>query len=319
MLPGFIKVLLIHFLSLTLGILLWIYLYINGIEQYVITMQLKIQIPQNYVIVEKNKNIPIKIIVQTNRKYKRYLPNNYYIHKKVAIKGRIFPKRVNIKIEESDIQLPDIFTIVSVIDKNISVSCDILKDVIFPLQPQSITYKGDELKHYTISIEPDYLSLKVPSGLARITKAIYLNPINLNELPTKTTVFEVPLPEQFYPYLQEKIRYIKISVRPYQPFIENTITQPIKLVILPKVIQSKIKNVIVKPASVQLTIQYPRNVSLSNARKNISCYVEIKKIIYSIQTLPIFCIVKKHNLQAKVKIVDISKMSAKVKISTKRK
>lgn len=319
MLSGLIKILLIHVISLISGALLWIYIYINGMEQYELTLKLNVHLPQNYITIGRNNDIPIKAVVETNRKYREHLNNNYTIEKNINIKGRLFPKKVTIKISESDIQLPKIFKIINIVDKNISINCDVLKEVILPLQLQSVTYKGNEIKNYTTSIEPDYISVKVPSGFARINKAIYISTINLNELPTKPVIFNMPIPKRFQPYLQEKIHNVSVTINVHKPIIENTISTPIKLLILPQAIQSKIKTLKVYPDSVQVTIQYPDNISLSSTKKNTLCYVEIKNITHPIQIVPIFCIVKSKNLKSKIKIIDISKTSAKVKMSKKKK
>ncbi len=319
MLSGFVKILLIHLISLISGILLWIYLYINGMEQYELTIKLNISLPPNHIIIGRNNDISVKVIIETNRKYKEYLNNNYEIYKKVNVKGRLFPKRITMKISESDIQsakLPAMFKIVNIVDKDITINCDVLKEIILPIQLKSVTYKGKEVENYIASYDPDYIAMKVPSGFARITKAIYLNPLNLNELPIKPSTFSMPIPQQFHSYLQEKIQYINVTIKVHKPIKENSISVPLKLLLLPQVIQSKIKTLKSYPDSVQITLQYPSDFSLSSVKKHILCYVEIKKITHSIQSLPINCIVKNNNL--KLKITYISKTSAKIIISKKK-
>lgn len=319
MLAGFIKILFIHLISIVSGIILWIYIYINGMEQYELAIKLNISLPPTYIIIGKNNDLSVRVIIETNRKYKEYLNNNYQMYKKIKVKGRIFPKKLTIKISEHDIhlaKLPKMFKIVNIVDKNITINCDVLKEVILPIQLQSVIYKGDEIKNYIASFDPDYVSMKVPSGFARVTKAIYLNPLNLNGLPTKPSIFSMPIPEQFRPYIEEKIQYINVTINVLKPVKETSILVPIKLLVLAQTIQSKIKTLKVYPDSVQITIEYPADFTLSDLKKHILCYIEVKKITHSIQSLPINCMVKNNN--TKLKITDISKTSAEVIIYKKK-
>lgn len=319
MFSRFVKAVVIHFISLTMAVIIWIYSYLNGINQYIIATKLNISIPQKYTIIGKNKDIFIRVVVQTNRKYEEYLKQNYEIYKKVNIKGKIFPKKVVIKIDESDIKLPHFLKIINIIDKNISITCDILKEVIFPVELSSVIYKGEKIQHYTISFEPDYILMKVPSSFSRITKHIYLDPLNIETLPLKPKTFKLPIPEQFYPYLKDKIKYINVTLSPKKIFKENVISIPVNLVILPQVIEPKIKSLKISPEKAKLIIQYPPTMSLYRVKKNIVCYVEIKKITLSLHTLPLICLVKNPVFQSKISIIDISPTSVKVKISRKIK
>lgn len=307
----------VHIVSIIIAIIVWIYIYINGSEIVEISVKLNMNIPKNFVIVSKTNDFYVRILVETNRRFKEYVNGIYEIPKKLKVRGKIFPKKIMVKISKDDIKLPPYFKIIKIADKNISISIDKLRETILPIKLNEVLYEGKQIKDLDISIQPDYMSLKMPTGILRITKFIELNPLVLPEFPEKKLTFTLPIPDKYLPYLQEKIFKVNVSITPNIQQKETTLNIPLSVIFPQKTVIANIKTIKTYPETVTLSV-YHSDINIDVIKKNILCYIEIEKIMPRISNIPISCVVKNSNLDTKVKISEISHTHATVKIYRRR-
>ncbi len=307
---------IIHIVALISGIIIWIFIYVYGSEIVEIRIKLNIEIPENFIVIGKTKYFYIKILVETNRRSKNYINNMYVVTKKLDIKSKLFPKKIPVKILKDEIKLPHFLKIIEIVDERIIVSVDKLKEVILPIQLKGVFYNDKEIKDLNVTVQPDYISLKMPSGIARITKSVDLEPLVLQKLPSKTTTFNLPIPVKYHKYLQEKDFKVKVKITKNPQPKEVIFKVPISVVFHNKTILAKIKTIKIYPKFVTINVQH-LNIDTDMIKKNILCYIEIEKIVPSIPKAPINCVIKKRTPNAKVKILELSPTNARVKIYRK--
>ncbi|MFN7181237.1 MAG: hypothetical protein ACK4NF_00980 [Planctomycetota bacterium] len=306
------KNIIIHGLSLVTAIIIWIYVYLIGKETIEIMVKLNIELPRNFIVIEKTRDFYIKVLVETNnRYYKDYINRVFEINKKINVKGLIFPKKVLIKIAPGELKLPPSLKVIKILDDKISLSIDKLKEAILPVQLKGIYYEGKEVKNLDISIQPGYLSLKMPTGILRTTKFVELGPLILPKLPTNNTDFKIPVPQNFLPYVQGNVSEINVNISFNLFQKETTIDTPVYIIFHDPTIMAKIKAIQIYPRRVTLTVNYA-DINIEEVEKRIICYIEIGKVIFSKSSVPIYCNVKNDGTQ--IKIAEYSPLSARVRI-----
>ncbi len=88
------KGVVIHLISAIIGCGIWVFFYINGTESFEINLKLNLKLPKDFIIAGSKKDFYIKILVETNRRFKNSVKNNIYeVSKELSLKGKIFPKK----------------------------------------------------------------------------------------------------------------------------------------------------------------------------------------------------------------------------------